>query len=471
MKLKNKILLSSLILIGMVVLSGCGCKQTNPKKYTMNLEIWGLFDDGDAYNEIFEAYKKVNPNIGQINYKKLNSDTYKRDLIDAMASGQGPDIFLLHNNWVPNMASKIYPAPRDVLNEQKFRQNFVDVAAQDFILDGLVGAVPLSIDSLGLFYNKDLFNEAGITSPPKNWDEFMEDVRKLTKFDAQGQITQAGAAMGTAANINRATDILNLLMLQTGTEMVDVANRKATFDKYVNQGEITSSPGESAWNFYTQFATQGASSIPYTWNSRQHYSVDAFSEGTLGMMFNYSWQIPVLASKSPKLNYGIVSVPQFPNSQQINFANYWAYTVAKNRTPDMTGTAPAVAASVTNDMRATEAWMLLTFMTTKPEQTIATTASVAGTTQTMNSDFDPAISYLIKTNKPAARRDLIEQQKSDPLLGAFATGNLIARDWFQIDSDSIEVLFLQSIDRINRGQTSVKDAIKSAATAVTQMMN
>ena len=115
--------------------------------------------------------------------------------------------------------------------------------------------------------------------------------------------------------------------------------------------------------------------------------------------------------------------------------------------------------------------MLLTFMTTKPEQTIATTASVAGTTQTMNSDFDPAISYLIKTNKPAARRDLIEQQKSDPLLGAFATGNLIARDWFQIDSDSIEVLFLQSIDRINRGQTSVKDAIKSAATAVTQMMN
>ena len=369
------------------------------------------------------------------------------------------------------MASKIYPAPRDVLNEQKFRQNFVDVAAQDFILDGLVGAVPLSIDSLGLFYNKDLFNEAGITSPPKNWDEFMEDVRKLTKFDAQGQITQAGAAMGTAANINRATDILNLLMLQTGTEMVDVANRKATFDKYVNQGEITSSPGESAWNFYTQFATQGASSIPYTWNSRQHYSVDAFSEGTLGMMFNYSWQIPVLASKSPKLNYGIVSVPQFPNSQQINFANYWAYTVAKNRTPDMTGTAPAVAASVTNDMRATEAWMLLTFMTTKPEQTIATTASVAGTTQTMNSDFDPAISYLIKTNKPAARRDLIEQQKSDPLLGAFATGNLIARDWFQIDSDSIEVLFLQSIDRINRGQTSVKDAIKSAATAVTQMMN
>lgn len=471
MKLKNKILLSAFLVIGVVVLSGCGCKQANPKKYTINLEIWGLFDDSDVYNEIFDAYRKVNPNIGKITYKKLNVDTYKKDLIDALASGQGPDIFLVHNNWVPSMVSKIYPAPPAILNEQQFRQNFVDVAAQDFILDGLVGAVPLSVDSLGLFYNKDLFNEAGITSPPENWNEFMEDARKLTKIDKQGQITQAGAAMGTAVNINRASDILNLLMLQTKTEMVDIEGKKATFDKYVNRGDTNYSPGENAWNFYTQFATQGSSSVPYTWNSKLHYSVDAFSEGTLGMMFSYSWQIPVLASKSPKLNYGIAPVPQFPDSPQVNFSNYWAYTVAKNRIPDTTGTAPAAVAGVTNDTRAAEAWLLLTFLTTKSEQPIATTASVAGTTQTTNSNFDPAINYLTKTNKPAARRDLIEQQKSDAMLGTLAAGNLIAKDWFQVDPDSIEILFLQSIDRINRGQTSVKDAIKSAATTVTQMMN
>ncbi len=468
MKLKNKIFLSAFLAISMIVLSGCSIiKPANPKKYTINLEIWGLFDDSDVYNEIFEAYRKVNPNVGKITYKKLNVDTYKKDLIDALASGQGPDIFLVHNNWVPIMASKIYPAPPAILNEQQFRQNFVDVAAQDFILDGLVGAVPLSIDSLGLFYNKDLFNEAGITSPPQDWNEFMTDARKLTKIDAQGQITQAGAAMGTAVNINRATDILNLLMLQTKTEMVDIEGKKATFDKYVNRDGTSYSPGENAWNFYTQFATQGSSSVPYTWNSKLHYSVDAFSEGTLGMMFNYSWQIPVLASKSPKLNYGIAPVPQFPDSPQVNFANYWAYTVAKNKIPDTTGTAPAAAASITNDIRAAEAWKLLAYMSTKPAQTVATT----GTTQTQSSIFDPTINYLTKTNKPAARRDLIEQQKSDPILGVLAAGNLIAKDWFQVDPDSIEVLFLQSIDRINRGQVSVKDAIKSAATTVTQMMN
>ena len=455
------------MLAGILTISGCGCKQANPKQYTLNLEVWGLFDSADTYQDIFDTYKKINPNIGEITYRKMSADTYRKDIVDAMASGQGPDIILIHNNWVPSLEDKIYPAPAGILNEQKFRKDFVDVAAQDFIVDGGIYAVPLSVDSLGLYYNKDLFNEAGITSPPTNWDEFIEDARKMTKIDINGQITQSGAAMGTSANINRTTDILNLLMLQNKTDMIDVAGKKATFDKYISQGNASFAPGENALNFYTQFANRSSSTVPYTWNPSLHYSIDAFSEGTLGMMFNYSWQMPVIESKSPKLNYAVAPVPQFPDSPQVNFANYWAYAVAKYRTPNLRVPNPAV----TNDVRAAEAWKLLAFMTTKAEQNVAVTASVAGSKQVVNPNFDSAVDYITKTNQPAARRDLIEKQKTDAKIGVFAQGNLIAKDWYQKDPDSIEGLFLQMIDQIDRGQVSVRDALKAAAISVTQMMN
>jgi hypothetical protein len=150
-------------------------------------------------------------------------------------------------------------------------------------------------------------------------------------------------------------------------------------------------------------------------------------------------------------------VPQFANSPQINFANYWAYAVAKKRTPSTT---PAGNPAVTNDVRAGEAWNLLNFLTTKP-------VAVAGATTT----FDAAADYLTKTNKPAARRDLIEKQKTDVSLGSFAQGNLIAKDWYRKDPDAVEVLFSQMIDQINKGQVSVRDALKNAAASVTQMMN
>ncbi len=468
MKNIKKISVLFFLAMAAVSLSGCGCKQTNPNPYAINLEIWGLFENDDPYGAMFEAYKKKNPNVRNITYKKMTTDSYQKELIDALASGQGPDIFLVHNNWIPSFKDKIYPAPADVVTEQKVRNEFVDVVADDFVLDGNIYALPLSVDSLGLYYNKDLFNEIGITTPPKDWDEFVADAGKLTKLDVQSQIIQSGAAMGTFTNINRPTDVLNLLMLQRGTEMVDVKNHKATFAEYAGSGGKSSSPGENALTFYTQFANRSAQTVPYTWNPRLHYSIDAFSEGTLGMMFNYSWQIDVLNGKAPKLNYAVAPVPQFPNTKQVNFANYWGFAVAKTRTPDTGNMDPAKL--VTNDIRAKEAWKLLTYMTTKQDPALDAANAAISKMTAEQAKLDPAKDYMEKTKKPAARRDLLETQKTDAVYGVFASGNLIAKNWYQIAPDAIEALFAQLITQINNGEVSVADGLRSAAAAVTQMM-
>lgn len=463
---KIKIISAIFLLAGALVISGCGCKQTNTKKYSLSLEIWGTLDRNDALAEIFDNYKKINPNISAIVYKKISQDTYAKEVLDALASGQGPDIFMINNAWLPAFQDKIVPAPtsQGMVDEQKFRNNFVDTVANDFLVNGKIYAVPLSVDSLGLYYNKDLFNEAGISAPPTDWNQFIDDVRKLTKIDASGNIIQAGAAIGTAYNINRSTDILNMLMLQSGTKMIGDSGR-IIFDESVSANGKSFSPGENALNFYTQFAN--SASPNYTWNSNLHYSLDAFSEGTAAMMFNYSWNVATVKSKAPKLNFSVASVPQFENSPRVNVSNYWAFAVAGNKIPksDPYGGAGSVA-PVSNDVRIGEAWIFLTYLATKPDGTFVALTSGSGVGQTINSNFDPAASYLEKTGEPAARRDLIEKQKSDSWIGIFAADNLIAKNWRQPDSVSTEAIFAEMIDKVNRGQSSVADALRSAAVRV-----
>ncbi|MDR3559446.1 MAG: extracellular solute-binding protein, partial [Candidatus Pacebacteria bacterium] len=334
MNQKIKIISALLLIGGLLLVSGCGCKQKTGANYKVSLEVWGILDDSAAFQSIFDNFKKIDPNVSSITYKKFDSATYRQELINALASGQGPDIFVINNTWLPSFEDKLVAAPANnpqVLSLKKFQDNFVDVTAADFVDKNQIYPTPLYVDSLALYYNKDLLNQAGITAPPATWGDFESDVQKMTQIDSFGNITQSGAAAGTAYNINRSTDILNLLMMQEGTQMVD-SNNQPIFDSYITEPDGQNvSPAQSALDFYTQFSTAG--SLYYTWNPILHYSIDAFSEGTTAMMINYSWQMATINSEAPKLNYGVAPIPQFQNGTKLDYASYWGYAVAKNKIP------------------------------------------------------------------------------------------------------------------------------------------
>lgn len=469
----KKILAISLAMSSILMFSGCGSSQPPSARYKVNLEVWGLFDGQDAFGEVFSNYQKTHPNVQQIEYKKLTVDTYKQELLDALASGQGPDIILISNTWLPMFKDKVVPAPPEILSLPTAKKNFVDGVIDDFTDAGSVFAVPLSVDSLNLYYNKDLFNEAGITSPPSDWNEFSQDAKKMTKIDSMGQIIQSGAALGTAYNIYRSTDILSALMLQRGAEMTDSGRVRATFDNVMSvpaspdkPSEGVNSPGENALTFYAQFAKIG--SPLYSWNPNLHYSVDAFSEGRLAMMLSYSWVWDTVASKAPKLNFDVAPLPQLPGNPPVSYSNYWGFAVTKNK--NIPSPANPQQAPITNDIRIKEAWNFLAYLTTKPEQIAAAAANVAGAPSAGSSAFDPAKTYAEKTKKPAARRDLIEIQKTDPKIGIFAEQNLIAKNWYQVDPEATEAIFADMIDQVNSGRFLPQEAIKTAAAKVSQLM-
>lgn len=404
-----------------------GCKS-NPLQ-SVELEFWGVYDDSDVFNELITDFNKEFPTI-KIKYYKKVYKTYEKDLLETMASGRGPDIFMIHHNWVPRYDNKIWAAPSDLVLLKYVQDNFVDVVYDDFVVDNSVVALPLSVDTLALYYNKDIFNTVGISRPPETWDEFLNILDKLIIKDDRDNIIRAGAALGTARNINRSTDILSLLMLQSGTQMLNDKKTKVTFDDPVKLDGENFYPGERVLEFYTDFSNPLKTS--YTWNTRMYYSIDAFYEGTAAMMFNYSYHLPTIRAKSPYFNFGVAKMPQIDGSEKnVDYANYWGMTVSKN----------------SNNSR--EAWEFINWLTQK----------------------ESSQKYLEKTKKPTARRDLIAWQKNDPDVGIFAEQSLSAQSWYQIDNLSIENILANMIESIVLGEETIDEAIDKSVKQINLLMN
>ena len=487
---KISVIFSFVLILSMGVLSGCGCANNGATSYEVRLEVWGLFDDSDVMAKAIAEYQKRNPRVKEIVYKKLTVDTYENDLMDALATGNGPDIFLVHNTWLPKHADKLAPAPVDnlstsqapILTPKQVQDQFADVVSSDFVSDGKVYALPLSADSLALYYNKDMLNQAGIATPPATWLDFDNAVKKITHVDSLGNINPSGAAMGMSSDastiiggkINRATDILTLLMMQSGVDMISPQTKQAAFADFTAAtygGQA--SPGESALAYYTKFSNP-ANPDYYTWNSQQHNSVDSFIEGKTAMMLNYSWLIPKIESKAPKLNFGTAKVPQNKdkngNGMDIDFANYWAYAVSKNKAQNQEFVKTAQQnnhAYATDSQRVAEAWKFIRFLTMPQSFSQDLPVAPAGTESIK---FDPAAEYIANQAKPAARRDLVDQQKSDILLSPFAAGNLIAKSWAQPDNLGVEKIFDDLIDNVVLKGTKIHDAMQQAQNSVNVLM-
>lgn len=433
--MKNKFKITALLLLAILIVStGLGCKSCSKDEANENippvtLNFWGLWDDESVYGPIIDAYKTTHPNVN-INYQKFTYDEYEDQLINALAAGRGPDIWMVHHTWLPKHSDKIACAPPELISGQEFQSTFVDVVGYDFMIEDYACGVALSVDTLALYYNKDLFNTAHLTEAPADWNTFKENVEKLTKLDDWGNIVQSGAAIGTSDNVNRAVDILYLLMLQNGTQMIDPETNRAAFNQYQNiEGQGSYNPGLVALQFYTDFASPRKK--VYSWNPTLPNSIESFTSEKTAMMFNYFYQQAELEAKAPRLNYAVAPMPQIKGAQkEINYPNYWGYVV-----------------SSASENKA-DAWSFLAFMANK----------------------DSSKLYLDQTKRPAARRDLIQEQLQDPNLKIFAAQAITARSWMQIDEVATEEIFNKTIDDVVLERKTAEEALKNAATQVDTIM-
>src|SRR4051812_4185033 len=117
MKLKTKFIPKKLIFL-FVLLSllaaGCGGGGGSAPKQVI-LNVWMTFEDSENLQPLLQAYQQKHPNV-QVAYTKKSVDTYQSDLLNALAAGTGPDVFAIHNDWLPQYLDKVSPAPEGVFS-------------------------------------------------------------------------------------------------------------------------------------------------------------------------------------------------------------------------------------------------------------------------------------------------------------------------------------------------------------------
>lgn len=431
------------------------------KMRPITLRYWRVYDEQENFEPIFNAYKTKHPNI-TVEYRKLRYEEYEQALLEAIAIGKGPDIFSIHNTWTRKYQTKglLTPMPKEtkmvfpylsnglkkemvyemkvskMLTPKQLKNAFVDTVYDDVVIpvkneatkaiEEMIYALPLGMDTLVMYYNRDLFNNAGIANPPEFWNkEFQQDVKKLTKQDNKGEIIQSGVSLGGTDNIERPSDILSTLMMQSGANMM--ADGRVAFN-LSSQSLQDFNPGLAALIFYSDFANPAKE--VYSWNERLDNSLDLFIAGKLAMMFGYSYMEPIIKTRAPGLNYEIVKLPQIQgNVKNVNFANYWVETV-----------------SIGSKYKE-EAWDFLSFLASK----------------------DQVKTYLKSVKKPTVLRSYIGEQLEDEELKLYVDQVLTAKSWYHgSNALVVEDIFKKMIKQAVAGQRDLLEILNSAAQMVQQ---
>lgn len=410
----------------MLLAAGCGSGKSPAKP--AELVVWKVFEDTSHFQPLLSAFQKKYPNV-RVTFVEKNVVGYEEELINALASGQGPDIFSINDAWLPKYIDKITPATEKQWTFADYKNTFVDAAVNDFTKDRVIYGAATYVDSLALYYNKDLLGSSGIATPPKTWDELARDSQRLARQNQTGYFSRSGLTAGLSSSapggqINRSEDVLYLLMLQKGVVPWSSDGTQPTFGQAVvdNKGRQVEAAQE-ALQYYTSFANPNSPN--YTWNTRSDYSIDAFANTRAAFMINYSYARDLVQSKAANLNYDVAPMPQ-PNldDPQVNFANYWGEVVSKQ------------------SKHPTEAWNFLKTITGK----------------------EALDKYYAGHKVPSSRKDLIDLQASDPDIGVFAEGNLTAKTFYRPDQGKFDAIMAKTIDNVTLRGWQVDQAILDAQT-------
>jgi len=414
------------IIIGFIILSVI---WRRPSTKPVTLEMWGIYDPPAVINPLINSFAREHKNIS-IHYTQKEAASYYDDLIKGFANNKAPDIFTLPGNWLPMLQDKISTLDLNKdkdLNLRIIKETYPQIVQDDLVSNNSLLGIPLSIDTLALYYNKDIFDYYKIPLPPQTWEDILTLIPKLRKTNSQGQVTRAAIALGTSDNINWSTDILSELMMKLDSSMVDKQNVKITFDDSLTQNNIRLIPGVEALKEYTQFAIP--QSKYYTWGNNFPNSIYAFAQGKTAMIISYNLSQQTIKKESPDLRYGITPFPFFGFENIGNQINY--------------GRTMNVVVSNRSHFQQS-AWQFLKYLSSQ------------GVSQY----------YFAQTKNPPARLDLISSAMKDSRAGIFTSQILTSRNWYQFDFQKINSIFSKMINDVTLSNISPDQAVSNAASGI-----
>ena len=251
------------------------------RRFGEQVLIWGSLDEQVMQDMLFEL-SQTDKAFEVVTYREVDARTFDSELINAIAEGQSPDLVIMPHTLLVSYRSKLQPISFDTIDARTFRDTYIDGAEIFMRNDGIYG-IPFAVDPLVMYWNRDIFSSSGLAQAPKTWESLMSQTTKaIVRTNDELAITQSAIAFGEYSNVLHAKDVLAMLFMQAGTNLVEegVEGYQVTLNENSGGGL---SPGDAVLSFYTQFATPNKD--VYSWNRSKRLDRTEFLNGTLAMYF------------------------------------------------------------------------------------------------------------------------------------------------------------------------------------------
>ncbi|MHB1118411.1 MAG: ABC transporter substrate-binding protein [Minisyncoccota bacterium] len=416
-----------LIVFGMLAFSGRISLPTGKQDINYGeVTVWGTFPVNTMQSLI--ADKLRNERNITITYVEKNKVTFSADLVEALAAGHGPDLFLIAQDEILRNLNKIALIPYESVTERDFKNTFVEEGEMFLRPEGIV-ALPFTVDPIVMYWNRDILTNALIPAPPTKWSEFYTMVPRVVVRDGKGNISRSFASLGEYRNVSHAKEILSILIMQAGGAIVSSQDGILTANLTTAVDQSAQNPAAQAVNFFTQFSRSDKDS--YSWNRSLPFSRSMFEAGDLALYFGYASEYQSIRQKNPHLNFDVAVVPQADQANtKMTFGRVQGFAMVKTSS-NLGGAMHAAILLSSSDM-------------------------VAGVAQ----------SAVL----PPVRRDLLAIPSTTAVQSVFYDSALIARAWHDPSPTETDQLFQIMIDDIGADRLKVSQALSVAQSSINNLL-
>ena len=294
------------VLAAAAVLSGCGGQGNNGsttsadsaaaesttegkakasgEKVTISLLSWNT---DEILGEFIAGFEQENPNI-KIDLQYVPPVQQYVDKFSVLAaSGQMTDMFYIA---AENKQEVISKGVAEDISDMEICSRIDPATSATYGKDGKIYGYSPDAWIGGIFYNKDLFEQAGIEKEPETWQDFVDCAAKLKAIGVEPYLDDADNVHNLAQDLYQCS-----VISQEPDADVQINEGKATFqEKYTEPLKL----------WYNDMIASGLySQMALGLNSDQ--VIDMFANGEVAMMHGGPWNIAMIEQKNPELNYDI----------------------------------------------------------------------------------------------------------------------------------------------------------------------
>jgi len=383
-----------------------------------NLILWGT-DESGAMSEFLKKGMEGEDGKITIEYVRKSPDMFANDLIEALAAGQGPDMIIMPQDLIVRLDSKIYPFAPEQYPERDFLDTFIEEGGLFITPHGML-ALPVSVDPMVMYWNRDIFTNKGAVLPPKYWDEFLNLVPTLTDKNESNDILTSGLAFGEFQNVDNAKDILAMLFLQSGNPIMVRTTDGGLAPMLSGLPEKKIPPISEVIRFYTDFSNP--TKTIYSWNSSLPGSKKSFLSGDLAIYFGFASEMNDIKTKNPNLNFDVALVPQIRDyPRRVTYGNISGIAI----------------------------------LNVSQQKAAAIYTARILTTPTATAIFAQEL------NKVSPSRAVLAKAPADPYQKLFYESAVLSKGWLDPNREKTKEIFQTTIETINSDQSNLATAMST----------